>query len=345
MPAALVAVALLVAFATAPQAMAQATVQYYAVPSGAHPHDVAPAADGGVWYTAQHQEALGRLDPTTGAVEHIHLSDGARPHGADQRQAIRYAHQFRFQSVEPLGNYLAKLSDSQVSMLRATLADKGLVWGAAGLPVEFRGDEHTFQSDLKKLSEIADGLRRAGVTRVGTWLSPGHNELTYLANFKQHVRRLRAVAEVLAGSNLRFGLEYVGPKTSWTSRRYAFIHTMAETKELLAETHADNMGLVLDSWHWYTAGERAQDIVSLTNKDVVAVDLNDAPAGIPRDQQIDSRRELPLASGVIDLKAFLSALVMIGYDGPIRAEPISHRERGHYSCRHLKLCHFPILKW
>ena len=244
---------------------------------------------------------------------------------ADQRQAIRYAHQFRFQSVEPLGNYLAKLSDSQASMLRATLADKGIVWGAAGLPAEFRRDEHTFQADLKKLPEIADGLRRAGVTRVGTWLSPGHNELTYLANFKQHVRRLRAVAEVLAGSNLRFGLEYVGPKTSWTSRRYAFLHTMAETKELLAEIHADNIGLVLDSWHWYTAGEGARDIVSLTNKDVVAVDLNDAPAGIARDQQIDSRRELPLASGVINLKAFLSALVKIGYDGPIRAEPFNRK--------------------
>ena len=42
MPAVFVAVALLVALATAPQVMAQATVQYYAVPNGAHPHDVAP---------------------------------------------------------------------------------------------------------------------------------------------------------------------------------------------------------------------------------------------------------------------------------------------------------------
>ena len=58
MPAALVAVALLVVFATAPQAMAQATVQYYAAPSGARPHDVAPATDGGVWYTAQHQAGI-----------------------------------------------------------------------------------------------------------------------------------------------------------------------------------------------------------------------------------------------------------------------------------------------
>ena len=39
------------------------------------------------------------------------------------------------------------------------------------------------------------------------------------------------------------------------------------------------------------------------------------------DQQIDSRRDLPAATGVIDLKAFLGALVEIGYDGPIMAEP------------------------
>ena len=34
-------------------------------------------------------------------------------------------------------------------------------------------------------------------------------------------------------------------------------------------------------------------------------------------------RELPSATGVIDLKTFLSALVEIGYDGPIRAEPFN----------------------
>src|SRR5688572_8118691 len=59
-------------------------VKYYDVPKGAHPHDVAadPKADGPVWYTAQHQGALGRLDPSTGKVEHIPLGEGSRPHGA-----------------------------------------------------------------------------------------------------------------------------------------------------------------------------------------------------------------------------------------------------------------------
>ncbi len=56
---------------------------------------------------------------------------------------------------------------------------------------------------------------------------------------------------------------------------------------------------------------------------MVAVDLNDAPAGIAVHDQIDNRRELPAATGVIDLSAFLSALVEIGYDGPVRAEPFN----------------------
>src|SRR5687767_14174787 len=44
-----------------------ATIQEYPVPAGTHPHDVAPAPDGGtVWYTAQHVGSLGRLDPATG---------------------------------------------------------------------------------------------------------------------------------------------------------------------------------------------------------------------------------------------------------------------------------------
>ncbi|CAH2395224.1 Vgb family protein [Mesorhizobium ventifaucium] len=55
-------------------------VRYYPVPEGAGPHDVAPAPDGSVWYTAQGQGALGRLDPDTGAVEQITLGDGSAPH-------------------------------------------------------------------------------------------------------------------------------------------------------------------------------------------------------------------------------------------------------------------------
>ncbi len=62
-------------------AAAEVTVRAYPLPEGAGPHDVAPAPDGAVWYTAQRQGALGRLDPATGKVDHIPLGSGSAPHG------------------------------------------------------------------------------------------------------------------------------------------------------------------------------------------------------------------------------------------------------------------------
>jgi len=56
-------------------------IKEYPVPSGSQPHDVAPAANGGVWYTAQRAGALGWLDPKTGKTRLIELGQGSSPHG------------------------------------------------------------------------------------------------------------------------------------------------------------------------------------------------------------------------------------------------------------------------
>jgi virginiamycin B lyase len=56
-------------------------LQEYPVPPGTHPHDVAPAPDGTLWYTAQATGKLGQLDPATGATHEIALGDGSAPHG------------------------------------------------------------------------------------------------------------------------------------------------------------------------------------------------------------------------------------------------------------------------
>jgi virginiamycin B lyase len=56
-------------------------IRAFDVPPGSHPHDVAPAADGGVWYTGQHVGMLGHLDPATGTIREIPLGSGSSPHG------------------------------------------------------------------------------------------------------------------------------------------------------------------------------------------------------------------------------------------------------------------------
>ncbi len=57
------------------------TMHVFPVPAGSRPHDVAPAVDGGVWYTAQGSGELGWLDPATGDTRHTPLGAGSRPHG------------------------------------------------------------------------------------------------------------------------------------------------------------------------------------------------------------------------------------------------------------------------
>jgi virginiamycin B lyase len=56
-------------------------MQEYPLPPGQGAHDVAPAADGGVWYTAQRSGELGWLDPKTGQTKLVKLGAGSAPHG------------------------------------------------------------------------------------------------------------------------------------------------------------------------------------------------------------------------------------------------------------------------
>ncbi len=251
------------------------------------------------------------------------LSPGSIGMKTGPKESIALAAEFGFGGVEPNAAFLADLSLEARNELRAEMKSKGLRFGTGGLPVDFRGDEARFRSQLEALPRLAQALQAAEVGRVGTWIMPGHRELTYLENFRQHAARLREVARILKDSGLRLGLEYVGTPTVRQPQRYPFLHTMRELRELIGEIGTGNVGFLLDSWHWWTAGETEADIAALQPAEVVSVDLNDAPAGIPLEQQQDGKRELPCATGVIPVAAFLGALLRIGYDGPVRAEPFN----------------------
>ena len=63
-------------------ARTEVRIQAYELPKGGgYPHDVAVGLDGIVWYTAQRDGKLGRLDPASGKVELVPLAHGAAPHG------------------------------------------------------------------------------------------------------------------------------------------------------------------------------------------------------------------------------------------------------------------------
>jgi len=246
---------------------------------------------------------------------------------ANQQKALEYAVKYDFDSITPsLGEFQNK-SASEISEWLGLMKEKGIRYGAGGLSVEFRRDEERFKNDMTELPKQAQLLKQLGVTRVATWIMPGHRELTYLQQFKLLTHRFRQVAKVLKDNDIRFGLEFVGPRTSRSRSRFAFICTHIEMMELVEAIGTGNVGLLLDSWHWYTSHGTVDELLKLSNNDVVHVHVNDAPAGIDIDKQVDNRRCLPVTTGVIDMKGFINVMATIGYDGPVECEPFDQELR------------------
>ena len=92
---------------------------------------------------------------------------------------------------------------------------------------------------------------------------------------------------------------------------------------LAAAVGTGNVGLLFDTWHWYTCRSTIDDVRKLSTADVVYVHINDAPAGIDADEQIDNIRCLPAETGVIPLTELMHILTDIGYEGPVTPEPFS----------------------
>lgn len=250
------------------------------------------------------------------------LSAGALGLSLDHTTAIELAATHGFGGVDPdLGHLRGLASEAAAAEHGAAVRERGLEWGMAGLPIGLDAPAAEFREALVELPEALALLRAAGVTRVGTWIRPMHEELDHRQNWRLHLGRLSLVAEILDDAGLRLGLEYIGPKTLWSTERFPFVHSLREARELIAETGAGNVGLILDSYHWYTAGEGAADLAGLTDAEIISVDINDARSDRERDEQQDLDRRLPYDTGVIDLEGFMGAVHAAGYSGPVKVEP------------------------
>jgi len=225
-------------------------------------------------------------------------------------------------NVQELMELLKEKSAAQINEI---LKEKGLRWGGWALPMRIGGDEEAFQRGLKSLPDIAEKAHRLGCLRAYTWIRPFSDELTFEENFNLHVKRIRDVAEILEKYDCVLGVEFVATRTLRLGHKYEFIHDMDGLLDLRKTVGADNVGILLDSWHWYTSHGTVDQILKLKGADVIYVHINDAPAGMPVEEQIDNVRRLPGETGVIDISGFLKALKKIGYNGPVTPEPFDKR--------------------
>lgn len=253
------------------------------------------------------------------------LSPGAvGVHVANLEDAILKAKDAGFGGVEFGIHEAAGLIDERgADAVRALFADAGIRPAGWGLPVDWRGPEDSWRAGLAELPRLAAAAEALGCGRTMTWILSGSDTLPFEENRRFHIERFTPIASILAERGCSLGLEFLGPKTIRSAMAHEFIWRMEDMLAMGAEIGA-NVGLLLDCWHWHTAGGTLDQILALRPEQVVYVHVNDAPVGVAMDDYVDNRRGLPGATGVIDIGGFLNALQTIGYDGPITPEPFGN---------------------
>src|SRR5947207_6836048 len=106
------------------------------------------------------ETSLGNAGETKPRKMTIDLTCGSIGVSANQGEAIELAGRHGFESIAADGSYLASLPDNQLSELKTLMQAKKIVFGSAGLPVEFRQDDIRFRDSLKGLPRFALGLQR-----------------------------------------------------------------------------------------------------------------------------------------------------------------------------------------
>lgn len=241
---------------------------------------------------------------------------------ADDKQFIELASEYSFQSVDLDAKDLIEVYG--LIGAKEILQVNNIHLGAIGLPVEWRSSHEEFTKDLVNLASAAKAAQDLGCTRCCTYILPS-TDVKSAQFMSLAVKRLRICAEILGSYDVRLGLEYVGPHHLRNTWKNPFIWTQEETLQLIDAIGLPNVGLLLDSYHWYTTGLSSEDLSNLNEQQIVHVHINDA-ADLPVEGLKDNDR-LYTGEGVIDLHLFLKSIKETGYSGPISQEVLTPEQQ------------------
>jgi sugar phosphate isomerase/epimerase len=238
--------------------------------------------------------------------------------------ALDLAARHGFEGVDSSSSQLAALSAGEIAALAQQFEALNVRPGYFGLdPVVISAPNEAWHNGVELLKTAAPVAKDLGYTRAIAVVLPFSETRPFAENFEFHLARLGEIEPILAENGVSLGLEYVAPLTRRAPYPHHFIHDLRGALELIAAAKSSNLGLLLDSFHWFCAGESGAQIAALKPSQIVAVHLNDAIKNRPRDEQVAFERELPGESGEIDLKSFIQALKTLGYDGPLTCEPMN----------------------
>jgi 2-keto-myo-inositol isomerase len=227
---------------------------------------------------------------------------------ADLATDLRVAEEAGFDFVEIWASKLREfLSHQSTSDLRNLFAKHNLK------PLSINSIEHITFRDPKvyesikqqcdELSRIAADIHCPYIVVVPGRIPAGgasHAEVV-----DESVRILNELCDIAAQHNVSLAFEFLG-QTDCT------VQTLDLAHEIVRTANRSNLGLVIDSFHFYAGGSTVEMIEALDQRLLAVFHINDAEDR-PREMLNDSHRLFP-GLGILPLRALIGAFSRIGYD-------------------------------
>jgi 2-keto-myo-inositol isomerase len=240
--------------------------------------------------------------------------NGATTMRADLETDIRAAAAAGFDYLEIWAAKLRKfLKQNSAADLKALFTENGIK------PLSINSIEHAtlrepadfaeIKAECQELSSIAQTIGCPYLVVVPGKLPPGG--MSSYEVIEESVGALRELASIGERHGVGLAFEFLGQQD-------CSVQTLELAHEIVIKVNRRNIGLVLDSFHFYTGGSTIKMIDALDPGRLFIFHIDDSE-NLPLDQLTDAHRLLP-GLGVLPLKEIIAAFRRIGYDANASVE-------------------------
>jgi sugar phosphate isomerase/epimerase len=234
-----------------------------------------------------------------------------------QNELIELTLTYKFRSLDVnIQELMRQIASRGLEHATRFLQSANLRVGSFELPVQLAGATDAFDNDLEALSEFATVAASLGASRCIANLLPYCLNRPYHENFELHRQRIGKVAALLGAQEIQLGLGFIAPKAAREPGNSQFIAT-PDALLTLIHTIDQPVGLCLDTWHWYVAGGKVEQLKDFPIDKLVMVRLADVPPDADLASITEEQRLLPGSTGVVPNVAWLRWLAARDYRGPL----------------------------
>jgi 2-keto-myo-inositol isomerase len=200
--------------------------------------------------------------------------------------------------------WAAKIRDKSTEDLKKLFAEAGVP------PLSINSIEHiTFRDpqayeaikqQCRDWSKIAAEIECPYIVVVPGRLPPGEVDVV-----EESVHVLTELCDIAAEHGVALAFEFLGQTD-------CSVPTLDLAEEIVRTAGRDNLGLVIDSFHFYAGGSNVRMIEKLDPRMIYIFHINDSE-DLPRAQLEDRHRLLP-GLGILPLREMMKAFRDIGYD-------------------------------